>query len=536
MVHSRQHPCCRTRHTRVAGHPALRALTALLLALGLLAFAGVNSVMAEEKPAAPAPSVPPPPVPVVVEAPQLVPPQAFGRFPGEFRITPQTPLKDLLPVPPKAARQPSAPVLVETLTQVPEVEFQEPLAKTLSNFDMTRLTSQTIAKINHLNAKKMDAFLVSLRDERHDLNGLPFAMGDACRIKGVRSQQFGLAVLMLRRNLQEVNALSKKREGNASKDRVTVEPKDSATAELFWKNYKANFAKEDWTKLEPNFERQEEVMVARIAALMQVLAPESSPMRLGLVRFLSHLSHAEATRALARLAVYSAEDEVRQASIDALKTRRERDYTEILLQGLRYPLPAVARQASEAVTKLERTDLVPQLVSLLDEPDPRAPVVQESNKKKVTVVRELVRINHNKNCLLCHAPGDAAGSSKIVPMTATIPIPGEPPPSDGYRNPTGPDDILVRIDVTYLRQDFSMMQAVPDASPWPTMQRFDFLVRSRELSDKEAVAYRDLLAKREPGQLSPYQQATVEALAKLTGKTTEPTTGAWRRLLGMASP
>jgi HEAT repeat protein len=440
-----------------------------------------------------------------------------------------------LPIAPKS-KQPAQPALVDDLSQVPEVQFEEPLAKNLSNPQMTQQISQTIAKINHANSRKMDVFMETLRDERQDLKGLPYAMGDACRIKGVRSQQFGLAVLMLRRNIQDVTAQKKTSSGTElKKELAAFEPKDAATAELFWKNYKTNILKEDWTNLEPNFERQEDVTVARIAALMQVLLPESAPMRMGLVRYLSHLSHVEATRALARLAVYSVEDDIRKAALDALKTRRERDYTDILLQGMRYPLPAVARQASEAVVKLERTDLVPQLVNLLDEPDPRAPVVKEIDKKKVSTVREVVRLNHNRNCLLCHAPADT-NNSKIVPMTAAIPVPGEPPPPDGYRNPTGPDDILVRIDVTYLRQDFSMMQAVEDAHPWPTMQRFDFLVRTRELSEKEAVAYQALLAKRQPGEMTPYQRATVTALAKLTGKNAEPNTGAWRKLLGMATP
>ena len=38
----------------------------------------------------------------------------------------------------------------------------------------------------------------------------------------------------------------------------------------------------------------------------------------------------------------------------ALKVRREKDYTEILLRGLRYPLPAVAKRATEAMAKLEQ--------------------------------------------------------------------------------------------------------------------------------------------------------------------------------------
>jgi hypothetical protein len=76
-----------------------------------------------------------------------------------------------------------------------------------------------------------------------------------------------------------------------------------------------------------------------------------------------------------------------------------------------------------------------------------------------------------------------------------------------------------------------MFQAVEDANPWPEMQRFDFLVRTRELTEEEATAYREQVEKREPGQLSPYHRAALAALRELTGKDTEPTAAAWRRLL-----
>src|SRR5205814_5759910 len=102
------------------------------------------------------------------------------------------------------------------------------------------------------------------------------------------------------------------------------------------------------------------------------------------------ISDAEYTRALVKMAIFSAEDSVRQKALDALKIRRERDYTDILLAGLRYPWPDVARRASDALIKLERTDLVAKLVDLLDEPDPRAPVVREENHKQMHEVRELV--------------------------------------------------------------------------------------------------------------------------------------------------
>src|SRR5262249_19882719 len=155
-------------------------------------------------------------------------------------------------------------------------------------------------------------------------------------------------------------------------------------------------------------------------------------LRLGLVKYLSATAHIDATRALAKLALFSAEDEVRLAAVEALKVRRERDYTEILLSGLRYPFPAVARRAAEALVKLQRPHLTDHWLKVLEKPDPRAPQTREIDSKKVTVVQELVRITPHRNCLMCHAPGNTAG----VPaesLTAGVPVPSEPlpSPSDG---------------------------------------------------------------------------------------------------------
>ncbi|MGH7224739.1 MAG: hypothetical protein ACRELF_16070, partial [Gemmataceae bacterium] len=192
--------------------------------------------------------------------------------------------------------------------------------------------------------------------------------------------------------------------------------------------------------------------------------------------------------------------------------------------------PTVARRAAEAITKLERNDLLPQLIVVLEQPDPRAPVTREVKGKRVPVVREMVRVNHHRSCLLCHAPGNTGKVSSDA-VSAEVPVPGQP-----LNSPSGPynasrQEILVRVDVTYLRQDFSALQAVADANPWPEMQRFDFLVRTRALSDDEAATYRDKLRPREAGEFSPYQRAALAALRELTGRDTEPTPEAWRRLL-----
>jgi hypothetical protein len=484
-------------------------------------------------------------------------------------------VKDLLPVPPVSKKvQPAA--LAHSLAEVPEVDFQTPLAKELPSEESLKRTAHTIAKINHLNGKQNDGFLEALRGQRTDLAGLPFAMGDACRTTGDRSRQLTHAVNTVRSALrQQGQPVPVAILNDSSPQRFTrrvvqpgqemsipspppVQPDapppvpvqtaevvvqqaptitftsvvshDRAAPQAFWEQYAAACAQEDKQVAPADRSQLENIAIARIAALMQILAPEAPSMRLGLVKYLAAVSHVEATRALARLAVFSEEDEVRQAAVAALKVRRERDYTDILVAALRYPWPAVAQRSADALAKLERTDLLPQFVAMLDASDPRAPVRKASGDGQE--VRELVRINHHRNCLLCHAPGNTAGVAPET-LTAGVPVPSDPLPSqpDGYQ--TISPDILVRIDVTYLRPDFSAFQPVADANPWPEMQRFDYLVRTRSLTEADAAALRQKLTTGEPGRPSAYQRAALAALRELTGRDAAPTAEAWRRLLNL---
>jgi hypothetical protein len=192
----------------------------------------------------------------------------------------------------------------------------------------------------------------------------------------------------------------------------------------------------------------------------------------------------------------------------------------------------VAKRACDSLVKLGRNDLLPRLVEALEEPDPRAPTLQKREGKRLNMVREVVRINHHRNCVLCHAPGNTSDMPGDI-ETGAVPIPGEPLPlpSNGYQGSS--PDILVRVDVTYLRQDFSVRLPVADAHPWPEMQRFDFLVRTRELTDDEAAAYREKLQPSQPGTLSPYHRSALAALRELSGRDTAPTAQAWREMLGL---
>lgn len=458
-------------------------------------------------------------------------PRAF-----QFKFDPKTPLAELLPATPKA---PKARLLPDDLAQVPEVSFQPPIAKGAKALEQT---AYTIARINHVNGKKKtDAYMEALMQHRNDLSGLPFTLGDACRMKGERSADFANALHAVRTCLNQQVA-------------VTVADAAAKASDTFWAHFQANFCREDAARTRA---QKDSISRGRIAALMQILGPDTPAMRRGLVRYLATVSHPEATKALARLAIFSAEEEIRQDAIDALKVRRDKDYTDILRDALRYPWPAVAQHASEALVKLERNDLVPELVAMLDETDPRAAAVKKVDGKDVPVVRELVRINHHRNCVMCHAPGnlDTVSAQPGMPMppgatprvvhekqgimflaasnqlAAEIPVPGSPlpTPSQGYGSSN--QDILVRIDVTYLRQDFSLMQRVPEAQPWPEMQRFDFLVRSRVVTEAEAAANRAELKKREANGQSPYRHAAHVALRELTGMDAEPSAAAWRRAL-----
>jgi hypothetical protein len=142
----------------------------------------------------------------------------------------------------------------------------------------------------------------------------------------------------------------------------------------------------------------------------------------------------------------------------------------------------------------------------------------------------MVRMNHHRNCLMCHAPA-GSGTPNPNAIQAEVAIDGQPLPSpfEGYRQST--PQIMIRLDVTYLRQDFSAMLPVEVQNPWPESQRFDFLVRERKLTCEEENEYRTQLALKEPGVLSPYHRSALAALRELTGKDTAPTAEAWRKLL-----
>ncbi len=413
-------------------------------------------------------------------------------------------LKDLLPHSPAL----TAVYTGEDLSLVPEVRYAAPPEKALTAEQWERRIGHHVASALHLNAKEEDGCLKAMLKGRHDLKGLPLVLGGACRTSGFKARAF-----------KEQAALVK-----------PLSPDQVAGSFIH-----ARMGARHSHGKEP--EKAEQYLQAHIAAVRQIGGAFEGKDQLAPVRYLTSAPRVEATRELARVAVFSPYKPAREEALEALSVRREADYAPVLAEALNYPWPQVARNAADAIVKLRSKELMPHLVAMLESPDPRAPRApreEGEGEKKAVTARELVRINHHHNCLLCHSPGQRDRMSDET-FLAEMPLPSETlsPPQSGYGSTQSP--LLVRLDVTYLRQDFSVMQEVKDHGSWPSAQRFDFVVWKRELTKDEAAELRKRLTPREEGVLTPYQKAAVGALRELTGRDLEAKAEVWRKHLKLKS-
>jgi hypothetical protein len=260
---------------------------------------------------------------------------------------------------------------------------------------------------------------------------------------------------------------------------------------------------------------------AAIPALMQLLMAERTPTRLLLVEVLAMIRGQASVAALSRLALFDLAPEVRDRAILALRDRAAEDYRPLLLEGFRYPWPTVADHAAEALVALRDRGAVPALIGLLDAPDPQAPMTVSLHGKPTTVVRSLAQVNHLKNCLLCHAPSTSPTTDLV---RGRVPVPGQPlPPPRQYYGDQMPGT-YVRAEVTYLRQDFSVAQPVESSAPWPSYQRYDYLISELPATTRARERAR------EPGTRTTYGQreSVLFALRELTGKDLGTASEAWR--------
>ena len=344
---------------------------------------------------------------------------------------------------------------------------------------------------------------------RPETRGMPFVMGDACRMDAGKSQSFQTNVEAVRQSLD----MDSPRRAHGELDDTHAQ---------FWNTYSAQTA--------ANGANSE----AGIAALTQMIAPERAALRKTLVQRMSQSNRADATRALARAAVFDRDSDVRELAIHHLKNRDNglaKETKEILMQGMRYPMLSVAKQAALAVLVLDRNkELLPELVAMLDEPAPGDPVEKNVDDKAVCTVREVVRVNHHRNCLLCHSPSQT-GQPNEVP--GVIPTPGMPfaqSASEAYGSAQSQGDPMIRADTTYLRQDFSVLMPVENAAPWPDKQRFDFMVRTRVVDGAELNVLQERVRAR-AGAPTDHQKTVHLLLKQMTGQDAAPNRAAWERVL-----
>jgi hypothetical protein len=392
----------------------------------------------------------------------------------------------------------------QTLGAVPEV-----------GLPIVRTTAQLAAASNRLvekHGKGSDAFVDALAADFPDLRGLPFLKGAACATDATHASQLTFSGQCLRCLLDSSPQQIQKRNRFGGKDY-------SSLAEAI--------VSQSFDFSERNDQRAPRSHAA-LPAMMQILAVETPDLRVAFVSQLqSRPIDAATITAFARFAIFDPDATVRSAAVDALRRQPFATYGPRLINGLRHPWPAAAEHAAEALVGADAQEALPDLVRLLDEADPTDPFERQESDKKIFAVREVVKINHHRNCMLCHAPAVVRRDDRRVQeFHAKVPDPSEPLPrrSEQYNPTRGP---IVRVDETYLRQDFSMMQAVEERGAWPKMQRFDYLVRTRPATAEEVQASQHSRQWSDE-VLSPHRRAVLYALSRLTCTYVGPNASDWR--------
>ncbi len=408
----------------------------------------------------------PPEMPVVKEPPPAKPVAAFKRF---DKASEEDLRKQLLLAP------------EVSLDSVPRTSAQmQAMAKQLAKNDMP-FQGPAIMRL-----------------QRPDLQGVPFRMGTECQVGKEPAEN----LQVLSRKMRVVL------ESAIPKGGLDLRPDaDKLSAALL------DDPKKEWLRPEA------------VPCLLQLLQAENSPVRLIMVECLGQIKDPRATQALAMRAMTDLNPDIREAAARQLVERPREDYEPLLLAGLRYPWVPVAVHAAETLAFLKDKEAVPQLVKMLDQADAYEPFTARQGNKETTVIREVVRINHLSNCLMCHP----ASLVRTDLVRGAVPTPGQPlpppsTPSQYYDN----GSIFVRADTTYLKQDFSVMQPVTNHGEWPEYQRFDYVVRVRKptLFETENIAQ----MKRD-GKLTGSREAVLFALREISGQNLGRTRQDWQAIV-----
>jgi hypothetical protein len=429
------------------------------------------------------------------------------------------PVPDPLPVPQQPIARSSAGQgtnlqLTDYLrTQVPTLDLDEVKGTTQSIVEYTKganRSSDFDPQVQLFN---------SIASQRADLRGLPLLLGGDCTSTAEVAKQRQEVAAHLRGNFGVG-----RRPAALDEYLVRAQERHQGTFE----EHLASLA----DKLVASYRKPENVPI-----LEQLFQVESPKLRLLLVEVLERIDGPAASQTLARRAIFDLDEAVRAAARRGLIDRDSGEYEEVIARGLNYPFTPVVhearrtraelRAAKEAASKSgdQPSAGTASAPDASESPSPdevaallvdRAHVSDPYSYGQLWVVDELVKVNHLRNCVLCHA----TSHESTEPLRGQIPTPGQELPQIYYNSNKGN---FVRADVVYLRQDFSVMLPVANAKPWPEVQRFDFFVRTRPATSQE-------LAEFDARQWSPWQMIHLRARKELASWLNAATRGAQRVL------
>jgi hypothetical protein len=392
------------------------------------------------------------------------PPVQVEERDSTVELTAPAPARPRPPNPPARAWTPQE--MQASLLKAPEVSLQNP-----SDYHVARTgkATRTIQPI------------LAVVDHRPNLQGLPLHRGRSVQLSASESDAFRDTSVLLRKSLSELAG------DKRTIRRLSIRP--------------------EVLKARPD-------VVARL--LHQMLQVEPVQLRRVLIALLESIRHPAASRALVNRAVYEPVEELRKLAVDTLASRPVGKYLSTLLDAVASPWPPATDHAADSLTSLAPPDAIPELARRLD---------VAADDEGPRTIGELVRVNHARNCLLCHA--QSVSRRDGVRVAVPSPVRPLPPPfslatyEGGGKGGSSvpPDTVFARPDFIFLKQDFSWMLPVSNPGPWPELQRFDFMVRTRPVRPGEPAP---------TGLGTPRRQAVLRALRALTGKDLGERAADWR--------
>ena len=382
-------------------------------------------------------------------------------------------------------------ILVRKLRRAEESKNNDSVQQIISDIASSDLASR------RAQAKSQEP-LAQLLSKRPDLDGLPLVMGEQCHLDSNSAETLNDVSIIIGEAVSRFDFFG-------SRD---IAQNDVWRYSLLKKEIKKCFSRgrlhvrigQDSSRNHERFKSLEQGLMT----LNQILQIDHPRLRWELVEMLGRNESPVGIEMLVDRAKYDFSPEIRNSATKALGGYSSIKFRDQLLDGLKYPWYVVAQHSAEALVRLNDQEAVSELVEMLNLPDPRLPEKVDEDRY---IQRELIAVNHMRNCLLCHAPSRTTSD----PGRGLSPSWDKPIPVAYYHGSKG---AFVRADVTYLRQDFSVLQPVENNGPWPKEQRFDYLVQNKKLNTRLATQAIGDISK----QRNLNRESIVYALRELTGQ------------------